>query len=210
MIKDYPKLESPFIREGKKAGYVCNGKINPEYKWVFESKECFAVDKIDGTNVSIIIKDGKIVRVFNRTNEKYVTPLKVMGASRWEGACLEGLSKACQRGWLKDMGDGQHFGELIGEIINGNRHKLAGHLWVPFEYLRNRCFWKSWSENKYPKDYESISNWFKDIPSLFNQKLGLEPIQAEGLVFYGKNEKGGWDKAKVRADMFDWFKGRRH
>jgi len=208
MIKDFPKLESPFIRKEINSQYILTPEINPKLKWVFESKSVAACDKIDGTNVSIIVKDSKIIEVYNRTIKKDVVNFKIKSQTRWEGACLEGLSKAIQRGWLSNLPDGQHFGELVGEIINNNRHQLTGHLWVPFTYLRNKCCWKSWSQNKYPKTYEAISAWFKDgLISLFNQKMKLPEIPAEGLVFY--DHKTG-KQAKLRKDMFAWFQGERH
>ena len=61
-------------------------------------------------------------------------------------------------------------------------------------------------ENKYPKDYDSISTWFRQLPSLFNKRLALPEIQAEGLVFHHPDGR----MAKLRRDMFDWFEGPRH
>jgi len=204
-IQDFPKLHSPFIRKTINDDYVVTPEIDPDYKWVFENPDVMAIDKIDGTCVSLIIKDNKISRVFNRTNEKFIFSIK--GQTKWEGACMEGIAKAIQKGWLKNLKEHQIFGELIGEIFNGNRHQLKGHLFVPFEYLKTRCFWKSWVQNKYPKTYESISAWFKDgLTSLFNQRLGLPEIPAEGIVFYHPDGR----KAKLRRDMFDWYTGHRH
>ena len=78
---------------------------------------------------------------------------------------------------------------------------------MPFSYLARKCHWRSWIKNQYPKDFESLANWFKDLPSLFNQVQHLEDIKAEGLVFYHPD---GRRQAKLRRDMFDWFKGGGH
>jgi hypothetical protein len=204
MINDFPKLHSPFIRETINDSYVVTPKIDPDYNWVFEDSGVMAVDKIDGTNVSLIIEKGQISRIFNRTNEKFIFSVRKQTA--WDGACMEGIAQAIQRGWLKDCEGGQIFGELIGPKFNGNRHKLDYHLFVPFDYLKKHCFWKSWVQNKYPKTFESISEWFKDLPSLFNQRLGLPEIQTEGLVFYHPDGR----MCKLRKDMFDWYVGERH
>lgn len=203
-VKDMPKLQSPFVRETIDGEYIVTNLINEGYDWVFEESPVFAVDKLDGTNVCIRIENGAITRFFNRDTEKF--PFKITGITSWEGALMEGVSKAIQRGWLKDFKDGDYYGELIGEKINSNYHKLNGHLWVPFDYLKKKCFWKSFTQNKYPKTFESLSEWFKDLPSLFNERMGLPPIQSEGLVFYRQNG----EMAKLRRDMFHWYKGKRH
>jgi len=197
-MKNFPKLESPFIREESKKGYLVQKEINTGFEWLTD-KGVMAVDKLDGTNVGITVKDGNITRIFNRTNEKFIWNIH---QTKWEGACMEGLAKSIQRGWLGELGDGEHYGELIGEIFNGNRHQLQGHLFVSFKYLLKNCFWKSWASNKYPKDFDTISEWFKDLPSLFNQRMKLPDIQAEGLIFYHPDGR----MCKLRRDMFEWYK----
>lgn len=204
MIKDFPKLETPFVRKEINGQYIVTPEINPDYNWVF-NEVSFATDKIDGTNVCIRIENGKIANVFNRTTEKFL--FNVKSQTRWEGAAMEGTAKAIQRGWLKDFKDGDYYGELIGEIFNGNRHQLQGHLFVPFNYLRGHCFWKSWTQNKYPKTFDIISEWFKELPSLFNQRLKLPDIKTEGLVIYNLD---GTKMCKLRRDMWNWYVGTRH
>lgn len=202
MIQDFPKLQSPFVRKTINGEYIVTSEIDPDYQWIFEDG-VKAVDKIDGTNVCIVIEKGNIARVFNRTTEKFIFNVN---QTKWEGAAMEGIAKAIQRDWLSSLGDGEHYGELIGEIFNGNRHQIQGHLFVPFTYLREKCHWHSWVQNKYPKTFEAISDWFKELPSLFNKRLKLLDIQAEGLVFYHPDGR----MAKLRLDMFDWYKGQRH
>ncbi|MFA5995162.1 MAG: hypothetical protein WCW27_01495 [Patescibacteria group bacterium] len=206
IIKDFPKIESPFVRKLVNDHYIVTPEINPEYAWVFQEVGVRAVDKIDGTNVCLRISGGQVTNVFNRQNEKFVFPPAITQTA-WEGACLEGIARAIQKDWLHNLIDGDYFGELIGELINGNPQQLTGHLWVPFNYLARKCHWRSWIKNQYPKDYESISQWFKDLPSLFNQTQKLPPVMAEGLVFYHPDGKR---LAKLRRDMFDWFEGERH
>jgi hypothetical protein len=202
-IFNYPKIECPFVRKEVNSHYVVIPEINPGYEWVFEDAGVMAVDKIDGTCVNLIIEDGNIHRIFNREEEKFIFNIN---QTKWEGACMEGIAHAIQKGWIK--GDGQIFGELIGPIFNGNRHQIPHHLFVPFDYLLKSCFWKSWVQNKYPKTFEAISAWFKDgLISLFNQRLNLPEIQAEGLVFYHPDGR----RAKLRRDMFEWYSGsKRH
>ena len=128
-------------------------------------------------------------------------------ANKKDCAVLEGINNAISKGWLKNLPDGDYYGELIGEIFNGNLHKIQGHLFVPFDYLQSKCHWRSWQKNQYPKDYKTIRQWFKDgIPSLFNQRLKLPEIKAEGLVFYHYDGR----MAKLRLDMFDFHEGVNH
>lgn len=201
-VIDFPKIHSPFLRKEIDGKYIVTPKIPSEYQWVFD-EVTFAVDKLDGTNICVRIKSGVIVSVFNRTTEKFIFSVN---QTAWEGAAMEGIAKAIQKQWLKNCNDGDYYGELIGEMFQGNPHKISGHLFVPFGYLKKHCFWKSWTQNKYPKTFESISEWFKDLPSLFNQRLGLPEIKTEGLVFYRQNG----EMTKLRRDMFDWYTGKQH
>src|SRR3989338_2856565 len=113
---------------------------------------------------------------------------------------IEGLLNSYERGYMEFLPDGQHFGELIGEKVNGNPYKIKGHLWLPFEtYAKEHLRYKSWG--KYPKDFQTISNWFKDeLLPLFALKKGNKQGFVEGVIFYRKN----CEMAKLRRDMFDW------
>ena len=66
-IKDMPKLLSPFVREEINGNYIVTDKIAEGYEWVFDDDSVMAVEKLHGTNVSIEIRDGVIVGVWNRT-----------------------------------------------------------------------------------------------------------------------------------------------
>lgn len=77
-IKDFPKLHTPFTCEMVGEDYLLTSKIDPDYEWVFNDAGVRAVDKIDGTNICLRIKDGKITQVFNRKNEKFIFPLSVI------------------------------------------------------------------------------------------------------------------------------------
>lgn len=199
MIKDFPKINSPYIRKTQGDKYLCTNKIDPKCSWIFDDG-VIATDKLEGTNICIMIKNNKIHRIFNRQNEKF--PFLINEQTKFEGAILEGLANAIKKDWLKKYKEEYIFGELIGEAINGNRHQIKGHLFVPFNYLKEKCKWKSWEDNKYPKNFVVIKEWFKDLPSLFNKRLGLPDIQAEGLVFHNSDGR----MTKLRKDMFDFTK----
>lgn len=212
-MRDFPKIHCPFVRVRTEDNrYLAIDEVNAirdeagnvveDYSWVFDPDQCrAAVDKIDGTNVCLHVREGKIAAVSNRGTEKPIFAVKQQ--TRWEGACLEGLSECIKRGWIQDAYDMDIFGELVGPIINGNRHKLDRHIFVPFDYLRRKCFWHSWAENKYPREFKTLSEWFQVLPSLFNQRMKLPCIEAEGLVFYHVD---GVRMAKLRRDMFPWYR----
>ena len=67
-IKDMSKLECPFERELLSNGdYIITPKISSGYEWVFDDESVMATEKLHGTNVSIALKNGQIVSVWNRT-----------------------------------------------------------------------------------------------------------------------------------------------
>lgn len=204
IIEDMPKLESLFVREiDEKGEYTATNKITPGYEWVLESEDVVCMEKLDGTNVSIIIQEGNIVAVFNRTT-------RIPFFTRGSRFIIDGVQNSYDEGRCELL-DGQHFGELIGPKVQGNPYKVDKNYWLPF---------KSWgmkhlvynSFHKYPKDFESLKKWLlSDISeggifSLYMKKRGIDQ-KPEGVVFH--NTKTG-EMCKLRLDMFKEYKGRRH
>lgn len=191
-----PKLESPFIREEINGKYVVINQINPGYEWVFEDPQVQAIEKLNGTNVSIIVEHGKITRIFNRTSE----------IDFWSGSpIVQCLLNSSERKWLH-FTDGQYFGEAIGQKIQGNELKVP-RLWMPFELAYTKLTYHSW--HKYPKTFENISSWFKDyLFSLMHKKYAEkdEQLFAEGVVFTHPDGR----MAKLRRNMFQWHEGQKH
>lgn len=202
-ILDMPKLESPFVRKQNEQGeYVVTPEVVEGFEWVFEDPSVRAVEKLHGTNVSVVIENGLVASVFNRTERiPFINKNK-----KW---IIEGLLESNARDYIP-LEDGQHFGELIGRKVNGNPYGLDKHVWIPFKtYAWNHLSYKSWG--KYPKTFESIEAWFKDgVMPLYAMKVyGKEALpmkSAEGVVFTHPDGR----MAKLRADMFEWFNGKRH
>jgi len=71
-MKNFPKLETIFVRKNIGKDYIVIDKINESCKWVFEEDDVFAVDKLDGTNIGIRIEKGNITKIFNRKNELFL------------------------------------------------------------------------------------------------------------------------------------------
>ena len=201
-INDMPKIESPFVRKIINGDYLVTPEIAEGYEWVFNDDNVLCTEKLDGTNVSIVIENGVITSVWNRT-------ARIPFFNRGKKHIIEGVLESYDRGYMDLLPDGQHFGELIGEKVNGNRYKIEGHLWIPFEtFVRKHLAYKSWG--KYPKDYQTISGWLRDdIFSLFMSMKHKERSKEkpEGLVFV---QLSTGKMAKLRCDMYDWCQGHRH
>ena len=197
-IKDMPKLKSPFVREEINGDYVVTNEIAEGYEWVFEDDSTLAIEKLHGTNVSILIQDGIITGVWNRTE-------RIPFFNKCKVHIIQGILESYKKGYMEFLPDGQHFGELIGPKVNGNPYKLDFNLWIPFEsYGQKHLKYKSWG--KYPKTFEGISDWFKDLMPLFTLRRGEKDGFVEGVVFTHPDGR----LAKLRRDMFSWYQGRRH
>ena len=194
-IKDMPKLECPFVRmEMPNRDYIVVPEITEGYEWVFEDDSVMAIEKLHGTNVSILIQEGTVTAVFNRTERiPFINKPK-----KW---IIEGILNSKERGYLEFLGDGQHFGELIGPKVNDNPYKLKEHLWIPFEtFCQKHLKYKSWG--KYPKDFDTISEWFKELMPLYASMQGNhENGFVEGIVFTHPDGR----MAKLRRNMFKWY-----
>ena len=200
-IEDMPKLESPFVRELTEHGYFVTPQITPGHEWVFNDNEnVLATEKLDGTDVSIVVFEGAIVSVWNRTG-------RVPFINKGKKFIIEAVQNSYERGYA-DLPDGQWFGEVIGKNVQGNSYNLKENLWIPFNtYARRKLSYKSWG--KYPKTYEAISEWFREgLFSLYMANTtGDTTVKPEGVVFH--NLKTG-EMSKLRRDMFPWYTGKAH
>ena len=200
-ITDMPKLQSPFVRVKTSDGFVVTPEIEDGYDWVFNDPDVLAIEKLDGTNVSILVEDGMVKGIWNRATR---VPFFNKGARH----IIDGLLNSYGRGYMDMLMDGQHFGELIGTKINGNPYLLDDPIWIPFEtYSARKLRYKSWGT--YPKTFDSISKWFEVLQPLFTSMRGDTSGYVEGIVFTLRTDEGV-KYAKLRRDMFDWFQGRRH
>lgn len=195
---DMPKILSPFKREIRDGIYVVTPQIEEGYEWVFTDPSVKAVEKLDGTNVSIIMNAGKVVGLWNRQNPQVFDTLNT-------NRFIEGIRNCPNLGHALAK-DGQHFGELMGPHVQTNFLELEKPTWFPFTYLQEKASYKSF--HKYEKTFDNISSWFKDhIFSLMSARLHEGDKRfPEGIVFTHPDGR----MAKLRRDMFDWYKGRRH
>ena len=215
---DMPKLHSPFKRRDVNGAYVCVPEIDDDYKWVFTSRSQ-AIEKMDGTNVSIIVEGKNVTSIYNRKN---LIDMWKKGNKRFTEGILESIDR---EDFLPGkVGDGQYFGELLGPRINGNLYQLTQNLWMPFSDMSKRLRFKFWDDFVCGLDgksdeeiYEKVSDVFKGLWSLYkrkrrvtgdvNEKTGFVGLAAEGIVFYNKETK---QMGKLRRDMFEWWSEKRH
>ena len=199
VITDMPKLHSPFVRVKGDTGYCVTPMVEEGFEWVFTDDSVIAVEKLNGTNVSVLVDNGVVTAVWNRDT-------RLPFFNRGKRNIIEGVMEAYDRGYIDMLLDGQHFGELIGPRIQGNPYNLTEPLWIPFEtYSQRKLVYRSWG--KYPKTFDAISEWFKDLPSAFMLMRGDRTASAEGIVF---TRPADGAMAKLRVDMFVWYTGRRH
>jgi len=221
-FENMPKLQSPFERELINNKYICIPKIKEEYRWVF-TDESIAVEKLDGTNVSLWIRDGKPFQIMNRTNVIDFWNIKNI-------RFIEGVLTAIDRKYIVPelCDNGGVFGELIGKKIQGNPYKIDGHLWIPFDYLIKKYKYNFWNELvkefKGASDksiFTTMSDLFTKLWSLYKRQRNIkgevsrnirfEMAAAEGIVFYRKGYENKYNSCcKLRRDMFDWFTGSSH
>lgn len=218
-VNDYPKIHCPFKREmrtlesGEEAYVVIDERNTLEDKpydmdWVFEDPKTIATEKIDGTNVSIFIHDGKIVGVWNRG-----TRVPVLSGNKKYQYIISGIWHSLDRGYVDRLTDGQHFGELVGPKIQGNPYQLDERLWIPFEWAKDKLRFTWWG--KHGKSFDSLQTGFKmGLPPLFWCRMHGTSIEeaeeqgayVEGIVFHHPDGR----KAKLRYDMYPWYSGERH
>ncbi|EQB65172.1 MAG: hypothetical protein AMDU3_IPLC00003G0024 [Thermoplasmatales archaeon I-plasma] len=198
-IEDMPKLESPFVRKMINGKFLVTSEVAPGYEWVFADPATIATEKLDGTDVSIVIEDGTVTSIWNRT---YRIPF----INKERRFIIDAVLESYDRGYCM-LPDGQWFGEVIGKDVQGNPYGIDYTMWLPFNtYVRDKLSYNSWG--KYPKTYESIRSWFQDGPiSLFMLQHGIKDKLAEGIVFHNPRTE---QMAKLRRDMFDFYAGSRH
>jgi hypothetical protein len=210
-VNDFPKLESPFVRQIINNKYIVIPKINPNYNWIFDKNKVLASEKLDGTNVSIIIDQGKIIEIYNRKNT-----IGILSNKKYFGF-IDGINYSLYKELFRTNKSGQFFGELIGPKINGNAYNEDKNIWIPFSYLKEKCEFKFWNkfleneiENKNLSEkeiFEKVSDIFKELWSLYYRRKTGKTIFAEGIVFYNKETE---EICKLRRDLFEWYGGISH
>lgn len=223
MIKDFPKIGAPFVRRvyainkddfekyREKYGlrnpevYLATPERNPGFEWVFNSPDTIASEKLNGSNVAVSMVNNRLIEMQNRQN--ILDPLDM--SNKFSPLAFEGILHASKKQRLTE--NGTQYGELIGPKVQGNPYGLLTHQWIPFDYVRESLFFKSFYKHK--RTYENWADWFEHyLYSVFAMKNNLNPdsedkMLAEGIVFYNPRQEneGKTCFAKLRRDMFAFF-----
>lgn len=230
--KQFPKIESPFERTYNQYGrFTVDNHVKDDYRWVFgRAAEVECVEKLDGINCAVQLNDGDVVDVATRRDDRGMNRVLTYGSTEHHHI-VRGVQNAVRRGLLEDLGEGWFSGEVVGPKVQGNPHNVEEHIFAPFDWLRERCQYKSYG--KYSTEYGAISDWFEgNLFSLFHCYLnGASPAEAsvsngvfvEGVVFVHPEFEGplrlenidtretdeykalATNLAKLRREMFSWY-----
>ncbi len=220
-LTDFPKIHCPFIRKTytvnkeqwveyghslqlrQPEAYLVTDNITPGYEWVFEDKDTICVEKLDGTNVKLLTKDGRLEALYNRKN--LIDPLQIIKGKTF---IIEGIFMSIQKGYVDE--DGEQCGEVIGPKLQANPYELQTHLWYPFTKAVKHLKYKSF--HLHDRTFDNWSSWFKHrLYSLFHMKrqpMGSKHrVFAAGGIFYTLNrkEEGKTYMAKLRRGMHEWY-----
>lgn len=228
----FPKIRAVYKRSNNSDGYyTVEDEVNRGFKWVFErAEEVQAIEKIHGTNVAVEIEDGRVVDAATRIGDRSMNLVKPYHDTD-NHYVVRGIQNSISRGYIDSTVEGWNFGELVGPSVHGNPYDLDEHLFIPFEWLRNKCEYNSYG--KYSTDFDAISEWFKNgLFSLFYSKMNgtdldeasvTNGVFVEGIIFVHPDFDGqvnptdisnhnsdeyesvAMNVGKLRRDMFDWY-----
>lgn len=173
--------------------YSVYDEVNDGYEWVFENDDVLAVEKLHGTNCCVSIENtetGLDVEGYTRHGYEPMQRAETYGTTEHQNV-VRSIQNTLRRGYLDNLGEGVHYGEVVGPDFHGNPHELEENLFIPFSWLKDKCSYTSWG--KHPKTFDSIKNWFADgLFSLFYSRMhGVDLDTAsvsngtfcEGLIF---------------------------
>jgi len=158
-----------------------------ECQWVLEG-EGTPTEKLDGMNVRLTVRQGRVVRVEKRRNPSriqkqqgiidgwYVDADENGREDRWIFEAVRGTNVA---GWP----DGEHPCEALGPNIQGNPLGLAANLCVPFNRSAPVL-------DGVPRSYEGLRDFLLAADSLFSPGH-----RAEGIVFHHPDGR----RAKIKG-----------
>lgn len=159
-------------------------------EWVFAG-EGRATEKLDGTNIRITTRTGKVVRVEKRRNPTklqkqqgvidgwYVDADEYAKEDKWIYEAVHGTD-------VQSWPDGEHSAEALGPKIQGNTLGLAEHICVPFN-LDVPVY-----ENV-PRSFDGLRDFLRNLDSLYSPGH-----LAEGIVFHHPDGR----RAKIKRKDF--------
>ncbi|WP_311078154.1 RNA ligase family protein [Paenibacillus polymyxa] len=184
---EFEKMFPPFIRDMETG--LCTSDIATGWEWCFDPTQAIVLEKIDGTNVKIVVEGFKLeIYARNQKHKGYVkTELNDPQYKYINEAVVNRVSKRS-----KKLKDGEYYGEAIGLNIQGNKYELDRNMWYTFEPYKDGV--NAYKDFPPTTDFELWKEWILNLNSLLNPN-----VEAEGVVFL--NRSNG-KMAKLRKDMF--------
>lgn len=173
--------------------------ISPGSSWV-------ATEKLDGANVRLTVRSGKLVRLEVRKIPSREQRVEGIFHPWYRDAMPEGdnhdywLWQACHNTNLMGVPDGEWEGEAVGPKIQKNALKLDKHV----VYLFSLHPWRDGLGSNIlippvvpfaPMSFEELFDYFIDQQSVVNPAARME-----GLVYWFFDEP----VAKIKASDFDY------
>lgn len=193
-VMRFPKIKSPYERSETSEGHYTVDNVVPQaFDWVFINDEVIAVEKLHGTNCAVEIEHTETavsMTPWTRHGDGPMNRVEPFG-STVQHRLTRAFQNSKRRGYVDELDDGVHYGEVVGPDFHGNAYELDENLFIPFAWLADKCAYRSWG--KYPKTLESLREWFStELFSLFYARMnGVSLDEAsvsngtfcEGVVF---------------------------
>ncbi|MGW2618338.1 hypothetical protein [Streptomyces sp. NPDC001500] len=181
------KIPTLFERDGD---FRVVDRPRAECAWVFDG-EGAPTEKLDGTNVRLTVRAGRLVRVEKRRNPSKLQ--KEQGIK--DGWYVDTAEDAAEDKWVlaaarntdvTSWPDGEHSCEALGPRIQGNPLRLDDHRCVPFN-LEAPVY------QGVPRDYVGLRDFLAELESRF-----VPGALAEGIVFHHPDGR----RAKIKRKDF--------
>ena len=164
--------------------------VRPECSWVLEG-EGIATEKLDGMNVRLTVRSGRLVRIEKRRN-----PTKAQKAEGIiDGWYVDTDEYGPEDQWIREAAantevgewpDGEHPCEALGPKMQGNPLGLDEHLCVPFNVSVP-------TYDSLPRDFDGLAKALSEIESRYSPGH-----LAEGVVFHHPDGR----RAKIKRRDF--------
>lgn len=162
----------------------------PECAWVFDGAGT-GTEKLDGTNIRLTVRGGRLVRVEKRRNPSKLDKAKGI-VDGWYVDASEGspddkwILAAAGNTDVSQWPDGEHPCEALGPRIQGNPLALEEHRCIAF----NR---EAPTYPDVPRDYAGLQDYLSTLESRF-----APGHLAEGIVFHHPDGR----RAKIKRKDF--------
>jgi len=210
----FPKVQSPFERsEDDDGNYTVDNIVNSGFEWVFESENVAAVEKLHGTNCAVEIEhteQGISITPWTRHGNRPMNRVDAYDTRATFHNLARAFQNSLRRGYLNNLDEGVHYGEVVGPDFHDNQHELSENLFIPFTWLLDKCQYESWG--KYPKTLDTLRDWFSDqLFSLFYARMHGTDLDTasvsnetfcEGIIFVDTSVENPYNEQCPKEDQY--------